>query len=109
VTVDGDTSTNDMAIVLASGRVRPTRTRSRPRSSASLEELARRIAATARARRRSHDVVRGARDDREARAAAGGDEQQPGEGRVHGRDPNWGRIVSAIGQSGVVADLGRSR
>jgi glutamate N-acetyltransferase / amino-acid N-acetyltransferase len=108
VTVDGDTSTNDMAIVLASGR----READPDAFAAALErvaqELARRIARDGEgATTLITTVVRGARDDREARVAARAvTSSNLVKAAIHGRDPNWGRIVSAIGQSGVVADLG---
>jgi len=107
VTVDGDTSTNDMAIVLASGR-----------RAAHLEELTNALAwvAAELARAIARDGegattlitvdVRGGRDEHDAlaaaRAVAGSSLVKSA---VHGHDPNWGRILSAIGQAGVVADL----
>jgi len=107
VTVDGDTSTNDMAIVLASGR-----------RASHLEELTNALAwvAAELARSIARDGegattlitvdVRGGRDEHDAlaaaRAVAGSSLVKAA---VHGRDPNWGRILSAIGQAGVVADL----
>lgn len=107
VTVDGDTSTNDMAIVLANGR-RPA---GREELAGALgwvsTELARAIARDGEGATTLITVdVAGGRDERDAfaaaRAVAGSSLVKAA---VHGRDPNWGRILSAIGQSGAVADL----
>ena len=107
VTVDGDTSTNDMAFVLASGRV-PV---ALDAFAAGLEEvaegLAREVAADGEGATTLLTVaISSARTPEEARRAA---RSVAGsslvKAAVHGRDPNWGRILSAIGMSGVVADL----
>ncbi len=108
LTVDGDTSTNDMAMVFASGRLR-----------ADLDELERALtqvaADLARAIARDGEgattlltvKVRGGRSEAEAMwAARGVAASSLVKSAVHGRDPNWGRILSAVGQSGAIADLG---
>ena len=108
ITVDGDTSTNDMAIVLSSGR----RAVAAEDLAVGLErvagELARAIARDGEGATTLIAVdVRGGRDEADAMAAA---RSVAGsslvKAAVHGRDPNWGRILSAVGQAGVVADLG---
>jgi glutamate N-acetyltransferase/amino-acid N-acetyltransferase len=108
ITVDGDTSTNDMAIVLSSGR----RAVAAEELTGALErvagELARAIARDGEGATTLITVdVRGGRDEADAMAAA---RSVAGsslvKAAVHGRDPNWGRILSAVGQAGVVADLG---
>jgi glutamate N-acetyltransferase / amino-acid N-acetyltransferase len=106
VTVDGDTSTNDMAAVLASGLT--------PVDEAELEgalttvcaELAQKIARDGEGATSLLTVrVRGAHSDADARRAAKSVAQSNlVKSAVHGRDPNWGRILSAIGNSGVPAD-----
>lgn len=108
VTVDGDTSTNDMAIVLASG----LRRADDDELDAALEDVA---ADLARAIARDGEGattlvtvrVTGGRSDEEARRAARAVAQSSlVKSAVHGRDPNWGRILSSVGASGVVADYG---
>jgi glutamate N-acetyltransferase/amino-acid N-acetyltransferase len=108
ITVDGDTSTNDMAIVLSSNR----RAAAMDDLTGALErvagELARAIARDGEGATTLITVdVRGGRDEADAMAAA---RSVAGsslvKAAVHGRDPNWGRILSAVGQAGVVADLG---
>ncbi len=108
ITVDGDTSTNDMALVLSSGR----RAVATEELTGALErvagELARAIARDGEGATTLITVdVRGGRDGADAMAAA---RSVAGsslvKAAVHGHDPNWGRILSAVGQAGVVADLG---
>jgi glutamate N-acetyltransferase / amino-acid N-acetyltransferase len=108
LTVDGDTSTNDMAMVFASGRLR-----------ADLDELERALtqvaADLARAIARDGEgattlltvKVRGGRSESDAMVAARGVAASSlVKSAVHGRDPNWGRVLSAVGQTGAIADLG---
>lgn len=106
VTVDGDTSTNDMAMVLASGRVdaEPGELEDALRSVA--EQLGEAIAADGEGASTLIRVrVAGARTEREALDAARAVVRSPlVKSAVHGRDPNWGRILSAIGQSGATFD-----
>jgi glutamate N-acetyltransferase / amino-acid N-acetyltransferase len=107
ITVDGDTSTNDMAIVLASGRLAA--------DAAELAEALERVAGElARAIARDGEgattlltvLVRRGRNEAEAMAAARGVAGSSlVKAAIHGRDPNWGRVLSAVGQSGAVADL----
>jgi glutamate N-acetyltransferase / amino-acid N-acetyltransferase len=107
ITVDGDTSTNDMAIVLASGRLEA--------DAAELAEALERVAGElARAIARDGEgattlltvLVRHGRNEAEAMAAARGVAGSSlVKAAIHGRDPNWGRVLSAVGQSGAVADL----
>ncbi len=111
LTVDGDTSTNDMALVLASGR--------KPADEHDLEaalttvciELAKKVARDGEGATKLVTVrVTGARDEAEARAAArtvAGSNLT--KAAVHGADPNWGRILAAVGRSGAVCDLGSVR
>jgi glutamate N-acetyltransferase/amino-acid N-acetyltransferase len=108
VTVDSDTSTSDTLAVLASGaapvRVGP--------SGASMEafaealtglcdELARSLVADGEGATRVIEIaVTGARSDAEARVAARSVADSPlVKTAVHGQDPNWGRIVMALGKS----------
>jgi glutamate N-acetyltransferase / amino-acid N-acetyltransferase len=108
ITVDGDTSTNDMAIVLSSG----IRSADEAEFARALEEIAEDLAqqivrdgegATTLITVR----VRGARTDADARVAARAVASSSlVKSAIHGRDPNWGRILSAVGSTGVVANLG---
>lgn len=107
LSVDGDTSTNDMAIALSSQRV--------PAEREELEEvlvdvcakLAMKVARDGEGATKLITVrVTGGRNDVEARAAA---KTVAGsmlvKAAVHGADPNWGRILAAVGRSGAVCDL----
>jgi len=110
ISVDGDTSTNDMAIVLASGRVDADERALAAGLAEVAETLAKAIArdgegATALITAR----VRGARSEEQARRASRAIVASSlVKSAVHGRDPNWGRILSAIGQSQVDADFDRA-
>ena len=108
VTVDGDTSTNDMAIVLASGRLGVDRAELADALERVAGELARAIARDGEGATTLLTVlVRRGRDEAEAMAAARGVAGSSlVKSAVHGHDPNWGRVLSAVGQSGAVADLG---
>jgi glutamate N-acetyltransferase/amino-acid N-acetyltransferase len=113
VTVDGDTSTNDMVLLLANGAAgvgTPLDARDVARLGAALEwvcvQLARAIAADGEGATRLIEVrVEGARDAAEARQAArtvAGSNLV--KAAVYGGDPNWGRIVAALGRAGVDLD-----
>jgi glutamate N-acetyltransferase / amino-acid N-acetyltransferase len=113
ITVDGDTSTNDTVLLLANG-------------AAGGEELAApadlallRAALTALARRLALDVVRdgegatrliridvwGARDDADARRVAMTVANSPlVKTAFSAGEPNWGRILMAVGRSGAALD-----
>lgn len=107
ISVDGDTSTNDMAIVLTSGAQEADPDALRTGLLEVASALARAIArdgegATALITARVH----GARDLEQARRASRAIiASSLVKAAVHGRDPNWGRILSAVGQSQVDADL----
>jgi glutamate N-acetyltransferase/amino-acid N-acetyltransferase len=110
VTVDGDTSTNDMALVLANGQagdVDPAE------FLAALEgvmrDLARMIAADGEGATKLLTVrVSGARTGAEALAAARTCCVSPLlKSAVHGNDPNWGRVIMAVGRSGAALNIER--
>jgi len=108
ITVDGDTSTNDMGIALASGRLHADHDELTGALEWVAGELARAIARDGEGATTLLTVeVGGGRSEAEAmaaaRAVAGSSLVKAA---VHGRDPNWGRVLSAMGQSGAVADLG---
>jgi glutamate N-acetyltransferase/amino-acid N-acetyltransferase len=107
VVVDGDMSTNDIAICTAtgeSGKVKPTE------FSIALEEccrsLARQIAADGEgATKLIEIVVKGAPDeDAAAQVARTVIESPLVKTAVYGEDPNWGRVVAAAGRAGVKFD-----
>jgi glutamate N-acetyltransferase/amino-acid N-acetyltransferase len=117
ITVDGDTSTNDMAVVLASGGL-PERAILAPGPDydafrAALTEAARRLAemivrdgegATRIAEVRVEGALTEDDADRVARAVA---ESPLVKTALHGGDPNWGRILAAAGRAGVAIDVSR--
>ena len=111
LTVDGHQSTNDTAIVLASGLAKNatiTKQDSRYKKFASVladlcDDLARQMAADAEGATRIFKVmVTGAATKTEAqkcaRAIADYDLVKCA---IHGADPNWGRIICAAGSCGV--------
>jgi glutamate N-acetyltransferase/amino-acid N-acetyltransferase len=117
ITVDGDTSTNDMALVLASGAV-PVKAimeegRDYDAFRAALTQAAREIAGMIvrdgeGATRVAEVRVEGARvesdADRIARTVA---ESPLVKTALNGGDPNWGRVLAAVGRAGVELDMGR--
>jgi glutamate N-acetyltransferase/amino-acid N-acetyltransferase len=117
VTVDGDTSTNDCAIVLASGaRPAPAIEREGPGYDAfrraltdAARQLARMLVRDGEGVTRIAEVrVEGARTaaeaDRVARTVA---ESPLVKTALHGGDPNWGRVLAAAGRAGVPLDVER--
>ncbi len=117
ITVDGDTSTNDCAVVLASG-ARPVPGVERPGKDydafrRALTEAARQLArllvrdgegVTRVAEVRVEDARTAADADRVARTVA---ESPLVKTALHGGDPNWGRLLAAAGRAGVPFDVSR--
>jgi glutamate N-acetyltransferase/amino-acid N-acetyltransferase len=111
ISVDGDTSTNDTLIVLANGAsgVRPD-----PKEMSVFEEgltetlqsLARQIVRDGEGARKLISVeVHGAASDAAAASIARTIANSPlVKTAIAGSDPNWGRILSAAGNSGVNFD-----
>ncbi len=108
ISVDGDTSTNDCLLLMASGKVEPAHSR------LNLEDFQRALNAVCRelawmivrdgegATRVMELEVRGARNDREAKLAAHAVATSAlVKTALHGGDPNWGRILAAVGRSGA--------
>jgi glutamate N-acetyltransferase/amino-acid N-acetyltransferase len=117
VTVDGDTSTNDMAVVLASGAL-PARAimeegRAYDGFRAALTEASRRVAEMIvrdgeGATKLAEVRVEGARVESEADRIARTVAESPlVKTALHGGDPNWGRILAAVGRAGVEVDMSR--
>ena len=109
LSVDGDTSTNDTVLLLASGATRASQVATASPEAAILGDA---IEAVARslARQQAADgegastlitcQVSGATDDHDARAIARSVVSSSlFKAAVHGRDPNWGRIASAAGNA----------
>ena len=107
VTVDGDTSTNDMAVILANGAAGETDLEEALRAiEAAMRDLARAIARDGEGATKLLTVtVNGASSEPEALQAA---KTVAGsslfKAAVYGNDPNWGRILAALGRSGVNFD-----
>ena len=111
LSVDGDTSTNDTVLVLASGRAGAASADTDPAARAALAAA---IEAVARdlARQQARDgegatsmitcQVSGAADDADARAIARAVISSAlVKAAIHGRDANWGRIAGAAGNAMV--------
>jgi glutamate N-acetyltransferase/amino-acid N-acetyltransferase len=117
ITVDGDTSTNDCALVLASGAAKaPSIDREGPAFDVfrgALARASRRLAdllvrdgegATRVAEVRVEGARTAADADRVARTVA---ESPLVKTALHGGDPNWGRVLAAVGRSGVPLEPSR--
>ncbi|GBD26222.1 Arginine biosynthesis bifunctional protein ArgJ [bacterium HR30] len=119
IVVDGDTSTNDTVVFLASGLapLPPMTTRSRSFSlfvegaQAVMQELARLVVRDGEGATRVVDItVRGARTPAEAARAADAIARSPlCKAAFHGADPYMGRVVCALGYSGAHFDPQRLR
>ncbi len=115
VTIDGETSPNDTVLILANGVAGTVEegTGEAEAFQAVLTEvctyLARRVAGDGEGATRLIEVtVDGALTLADARAAARTIASSPlVKAAVHGCDPNWGRIVAALGHSGVEIDGSR--
>lgn len=111
VSVDGDTSTNDTLVLLANGAsgIAPTAKERMVFEEVLawvMEDLAEKIARDGEGARKLITIrVTGARDDGEAARIARSIANSPlVKTAVAGSDPNWGRILSAAGNSGVEFD-----
>jgi glutamate N-acetyltransferase/amino-acid N-acetyltransferase len=110
VTIDDHTSTNDTAVLLASGYGPAIGSKSLSKFAAALDEvcqdLAYQIAADGEGATKVVKVtVRGAATLSDARLMARAIANSPlVKCAMHGNDPNWGRIVSAAGMCGARFD-----
>ena len=111
ISVDGDTSTNDTLLVLANGAstVQPNDkelVKFEDALTAALEDLARQIARDGEGARKLITIeVSGAVSDDSAERVARAIANSPlVKTAIAGSDPNWGRILSAAGNSGVALD-----
>src|SRR4029078_6779922 len=111
VSVDGDMSTNDTALLLASGASGvDMRGAELPAFTATLTEvcveLAKQIARDGEGATRLVEItVTGAIDEGQAHVVADSIARSPlVKTAIHGGDPNWGRILCAAGYSGAAID-----
>jgi glutamate N-acetyltransferase/amino-acid N-acetyltransferase len=114
ITIDGDTSTNDMVLLMANGEATHGALHSgdegfRPFKEALftvMEQLAQAIVRDGEGRTKVVEfVVRGARNVREAEKVAFRVAHSPlVKTAFFGQDPNWGRIMAAAGNAGVAFD-----
>ena len=115
ISIDGDTSTNDTVLLLASGRsgVRLKRASARKQFSAALEQVCQSLA---------EQIVSDGEGVRHVirlsieQARNRGEARQVARTVAHsllvktawaGADPNWGRILAAVGRSGIALDSAR--
>ena len=114
LTIDGDTSTNDMVLVLANGRAGNAVVRAESDDAETFEAGLHQVA-SALTRMTAGDgegatkvleaMVEDARSLEDARTAARSIVRSPlFKSAVHGGDPNWGRVLSAIGSSGALVE-----
>ncbi len=120
ITVDGETSTSDTALLFANGRA-GNRVLRGPSSAGAgafagavagvCEELARMLARDGEGASKLVTVkVTGARNAQEAeRAARRIANSMLVKTALFGRDPNWGRILQTVGAGRVALDLARTR
>lgn len=117
VCVDGDMSTNDSAFIFASGSAGNTPLTDGVDGTAIFESAARYVTRYL-AREMARDgegatrlmivTVRGAASDTDARHAARAVTASPlWQCAVAGGDPNWGRVIAALGASGAEVDHNR--
>jgi glutamate N-acetyltransferase/amino-acid N-acetyltransferase len=117
ISVDGDTSTNDTVLLLASGASGVTidgaddaaRAAFTAALAAVCTSLAKQVVRDGEGATRLIEIhVTGARDEHEAHTVANSIATSPlFKTAVHGGDPNWGRVLCAAGYSG--ADLDQTR
>ncbi|MCU0579942.1 MAG: bifunctional glutamate N-acetyltransferase/amino-acid acetyltransferase ArgJ [Desulfobacterota bacterium] len=118
ITVDGDTSTNDLVLVLANGRagnatLRDTKSVEARSFSRALNKvllgLAKMIVRDGEgATKQVELIIRGARTAAEARIMGFTVAESPlVKTALFGEDANWGRILAALGRSGIPFDPGR--
>jgi len=101
--VDGDTSTNDMVLLTATGKKKISEDKFQEGLTFLCTELAKMIARDGEGATKFIEVrIVGAKSEEDARKAAKAVVRSPlVKTAVYGADPNWGRIVAAIGRSGA--------
>lgn len=107
ISVDGDTSTNDTVLLLASGKLgngaREDSADFQRALNAVCRNLAWMIVRDGEGATRVMELeVRGGRSEKDAKLAAHAVATSPlVKTALHGGDPNWGRILAALGRSGA--------
>jgi glutamate N-acetyltransferase/amino-acid N-acetyltransferase len=107
ITVDGDTSTNDTVLVMASGKLGNASRADTTDFQRALDIVCRNLAWLIvrdgeGATRVMELEVRGAKTARDAQLAAHAIATSPlVKTALHGGDPNWGRMLAALGRSGA--------
>ncbi len=119
ISIDGDTSTNDCCLALANGAAGgPDLVRGSNEAAllgaaldAVLADLAAQVVRDGEGVTRTFSVqVRGALDQHQATLAARTVSSSPlVKTAIHGGDPNWGRVLMAVGRSGADLALDRCR
>jgi glutamate N-acetyltransferase/amino-acid N-acetyltransferase len=114
ITIDGDTSTNDMLLLMANGAastraIHPKDSRFPPFRKALfrvMDHLARAIVKDGEGRTKVVEIcVRGAKNSRAAEQLAFRVAHSPlVKTAFFGQDPNWGRIMAAMGDAGIAFD-----
>lgn len=114
ITIDGETSPSDTVLILANGLAGNRRieegTREAEAFQAALEQvclyLAKCVARDGEGATKLIEIaVEGALSSADARVAARTIASSPlVKAAIHGNDPNWGRIIAALGRSGVEID-----
>jgi glutamate N-acetyltransferase/amino-acid N-acetyltransferase len=115
ITVDGDTSTSDTVLVAATGASGVSHSTGEDRDAFRQAlhdvtlDLAHQIVRDGEGATKFVQVrVTGASDDADARKVAAAIANSPlVKTAIAGQDPNWGRIVMAVGKSGAAADRDR--
>ncbi len=119
ISVDGDTSTSDTAAIFANGAAGGPEIDGAHAGAAAFARALRYVCTTM-AKMLARDGegaeklievrIEGAANERQARAAARTVTASPlVKTAVHGADPNWGRLMMAVGRSGARIDLDRAR
>jgi len=101
--IDGDTSTNDMVLLTATDKKKISEGKFQEGLTFLCTELAKMIAKDGEGATKFIEVrIKGAGSKEDARKAARAVVRSPlVKTAVYGADPNWGRIVAAIGRSGA--------
>jgi glutamate N-acetyltransferase/amino-acid N-acetyltransferase len=118
ISVDGDTSTSDTTALIANGAAGGAAIDGASPAAPAFEAALRHVC-TALARMLARDGegaeklievrVEGARSEIDARAAARTVTASPlVKAAVHGNDPNWGRVLMAVGRSGARINVDRA-
>jgi glutamate N-acetyltransferase/amino-acid N-acetyltransferase len=120
VSVDGDTSTNDFVCVIANGasgakEIKTIHEKNYQAFRSGLHEICEKLTTFIAedgegASKLVQIFVEGARSEQSARRMAAVIASSPlVKTAVHGADPNWGRVLAAMGRSGVKFDPSRVR